>query len=199
MTEKVFSIDTLPGVQRDGTVLDRQYYTDGRWVRFQRGRPRKIGGFRVISDQMKGPSRGIWVNAANAFNTIFSGYNDGLQALVIDDNGVGAGITNFTLSDFTASDLNLWQFDGFFDVAGSGIQSLIAHPGQNLAAIDNDTNTPVLIGDINGTTMSQIGVFTDSVTTVNGSPNVTLAATNILIGAGQTITGAGIPANTTVV
>jgi hypothetical protein len=198
MTEKVFSIDTLPGVQRDGTVLDRQYYTDGRWVRFQRSRPRKIGGFRVISDQMKGPSRGIWVNPADSFNTVFSGYNNGLQSLVIDDNGVGAGITNFSLSDFTASDLNLWQFDGFYDVAGSGVQNLIAHPGQNLVAIDSTNNTPVLIGDINGSTMSQIGVFTDTIT-ADGSTTVTVAAVNVLIGVGQTVTGSGVPANTEVI
>lgn len=199
MTQKVFALDTLAGIQRDGTVFDKQFYNDGRWVRFQRGRPRKIGGYRVISNELTGPSRGIWVNAQNAFNYIFSGYSDGLQELVIDDNGVGAGVANFNLSNFTASPLNLWQFDGFYDVAGAGVSSLVAHPGQNLAAIDNTTNTPVLIGDINGITMSQIGVFTDSVTTTNGSPNLTLAASNTLIGAGQTITGAGIPASTTIV
>jgi hypothetical protein len=199
MTQKVFALDTLAGIQRDGTVFDKQFYNDGRWVRFQRGRPRKIGGYRVISNQLIGPSRGIWVNAQNAFNFIFSGYSDGLQELVIDDNGVGAGVNNFTLSNFTPSPLNMWQFDGFYDVAGAGVQSLLAHPGQNLSAIDNTTNTPVLIGDISGTTMSQIGVFTDSVTTTNGLPTVTLAAANTLIGAGQTISGTGIPASTTVV
>lgn len=198
MTEKVFSIDTLPGVQRDGTVLDKQYYNDGRWVRFQRGRPRKIGGFRVISGQLKGPSRGIWLNSQNNFTYIFSGYNDGLQVLTIDDNGVGAGIQDFTLNDFTASDINLWQFDGFFDVAGAGVQSLVAHPGQNLFSIDDTNNTPVLIGDIDGTTMSQIGVFTDTIT-ATGTDTVTLAVVNPLIGAGQTVTGTGIPAGTTVV
>ena len=198
MTEKVFSIDTLPGVQRDGTVLDRQYYTDGRWVRFQRGRPRKIGGFRVISDQMQGPSRGIWVNPSDNFNSVFSGYNNGLQVLTIDDNGVGSGITDFTLSDFTPSDLNLWQFDGFYDVAGSGVQSLIAHPGQNLAAIDATADTPVLIGSITGNTMSQIGVFTDTIT-ATGTATVTVAVVNPLIGVGQTVTGSGIPAGTEVI
>jgi len=199
MSAKVFSLDTQPGIQRDGTVFDRLFYTDGEWVRFQRGRPRKIGGFRVISDQLTGPSRGIWVNPQNAFTSIFSGYNDGLQVLTIDNNGVGSGVGNFTLSNFTASDLNLWQFDGFYDVAGTGLQSLVAHPGQNLASISNDNNTPVLIGDITALTMSQIGVFTASGTTTNLSATVTLAAANTLIGAGQTVTGTGIPANTTVV
>lgn len=199
MTQKVFSIDTLAGIQRDGTIFDKQYYNDGRWVRFQRGRPRKIGGYRVISNELTGPSRGIWVNPQNGFNYIFSGYSDGLQELIIDNNGIGSGAMDLTLSNFTASPLNLWQFDGFYDVAGSGLNTLLSHPGQNLVQIDNTTDTPVLIGDINGTSMSQIGVFTDSVTTVNGSPNLTLAASNTLIGAGQSITGTGIPNNTTVV
>jgi hypothetical protein len=199
MTAKVFSLDTQPGIQRDGTIFDKQFYNDGEWVRFQRGRPRKMGGYRVISDQLTGPSRGIWVNPQNAFTSIFSGYNDGLQVLTIDNNGVGAGVGDFTLANFTPSNLNLWQFDAFYDVAGTGLQSLIAHPGQNLAAIDNDTNTPVLIGDITSLNMAQIGVFTDLATTVALSNVVTLAAVNTLIGAGQTVTGAGIPANTTVV
>ena len=199
MTAKVFTLDTQPGIQRDGTVFDKMYYNDGEWVRFQRGRPRKVGGYRVISDQLTGPSRGIWLNPQNAFTSIFSGYNDGLQVLTIDNNGVGAGVGDFTLSNFTASNLNLWQFDGFYDVSGSGLQSLVAHPGQNLADIDNETNTPVLIGGITGLTMSQVGVFTDTGSTTNLSPNVTFAAINTLMGAGQTVTGSGIPANTTVV
>ena len=199
MAAKVFSLDTQPGIQRDGTVFDKMFYNDGEWVRFQRGRPRKIGGYRVISNQLTGPSRGIWVNAQNAFTSIFSGYNNGLQVLTIDNNGVGAGVGNFTLTNFTQSNLNLWQFDGFYDVTGTGLQSLVAHPGQNLASIGNDNNTPVLIGDITSLNMSQIGVFTDTGTTTNASPTVTLAAANTLIGAGQTVTGTGIPANTTVV
>jgi hypothetical protein len=199
MTTKVYTLDTMSGIQRDGTVFDMNFYTSGQWVRFQRGRPRKILGYRVISNQLTGPSRGIWVNPQNAFTSIFSGYNNGLQVLTIDNNGVGAGVGNFTLSNFTQSNLNLWQFDGFYDVAGTGLQSLIAHPGQNLASIDNDTNTPVLIGDITALSMQQVGVFTDTGSTTNLSPNVTFAAPNTLMGAGQTVTGAGIPANTTVV
>jgi hypothetical protein len=199
MTQKVFSLDTQAGIQRDGTVYDKLFYNDGQWVRFQRGRPRKIGGYRVISDNLSGPSRGIWVNSQDSFNSIFSGYSDGLQVLVIDDNGVGAGVTNFTLSGFTASALNLWQFDGFYDVAGSGLQTIVAHPGKNLVAIDSTADSPVLAGNINGSTMSKVGVFTDSATTVSGNNVITLAAANPLIGAGQTVTGAGIPASTTVV
>lgn len=198
MTSKVFALDTKPGIQRDGTIFDKLFYNDGRWVRFQRGRPRKIGGYREISGQLNGPSRGIWIDPKNGFNSVFSGYSDGLQRLSIDNNGIGSGSANFTLSNFTASPLNLWQFDGFYDVVGAGVASLVAHPGKNLAQIDSTANSPVLIGDIDGTTMSQIGTFTDTIT-ATGTATVTIAAANPLIGAGQTVTGTGIPANTTVV
>ena len=199
MGQKVFSLDTQPGIQRDGTVFDKNFYTSGQWVRFQRGRPRKIGGYRVMSGQLTGPSRGVWLNAQDAINYIYSGYNNGLQSFGVDNNGVGAGFTNYTLSDFTASNNNLWQFDGFYDVAGSGVQSLLAAPCQNLNDITNTINTPVLIGDITGSTMSQIGVFTDNATTVNSSTTITLAAVNPLIAAGQSISGIGIQVGTTVV
>jgi len=198
MTKKVFSLDTQAGVQRDGTLFDKNFYNDGRWVRFQRGRPRKIGGYRMLSDQLTGPSRGMWTNAANGVNQIFSGYSGGLQELVIDNNGNGQGIQNFTLSNFTASNNNLWQFDGFYDVGGNGVGSIVAHPGQNLAAIDSSVNTPVLIGDINGSTMSKVGVFTNSLTG-NNTVIATIPTANPLIGVGQTVTGTNIPPNTTVV
>jgi len=198
MVAKVLQIDTKAGIQRDGTVFDLDFYTGGRWVRFQRGRPRKMGGYAVISDQLTGPSRGVWVNPSNGFNQIFSGYNNGLQSLSVDNNGVGAGITNYTLSNFTASDLNLWQFDGFFDVGGAGVASILAHPGQNLAQTDSTVETPVLIGDINGTTLSQIGVFTDGYISLNSTTEASNMITNTAIGAGQSVTGTGIPAGTTV-
>ena len=200
MTAKVFALDTKPGIQRDGTVFDKEFYNAGRWVRFQRGRPRKIGGYREIVNDLAGPSRGIYLNPQQNFNNVFSGYAEGMQLLPISSTGTGSGITDMTLSNFTANANNLWQFDTFFDVSGSGNNLLLAHPGQNLTLIDNNVNTPVLGGDITGTTMSAIGVFTQVAATVtSGSPNITLSASNLLIGAGQSVSGTGIPSGATVV
>lgn len=199
MTKKVFALDTKPGVQRDGTLFDKEYYTDGRWVRFQRGRPRKIAGYREITDQILGPSRGLYVSPQEQFTNVFNGYSDGLQVIPINSSGVGAGILDFTLTNFTANANNQWQFDTFIDVSGANVGLLLAHPGQNLTLVDSSVNTPVLSGALTGTTMSAIGVFTNTATTVSGNATVTLPASNLLIGAGQTVTGTGIPANTTVV
>ena len=241
MVKKVFAIDTLPGVQRDGTIFDMNFYTDGRWVRFQRGRPRKIGGFRAITEEAHGYSRGIYVNSVDGNNQVFNGYNNGLEVINIDNTGIGAGVTQFTFTGlvltlntlvggtlytngtytnvtltggsgsgakatvvvsggsvttvtvttpgngyvvgntlsataasiggtgsgfsikvatindgFVESDLNLWQFDSSFDAQGSGNQLLLAHPGLNLAQIDQTVVTPVLAGNIAGTTMSPL-------------------------------------------
>lgn len=197
MTSKVFSLDTLPGVQRDGTVFDKNYYSDGRWVRFQRGRPRKIGGYREIVNNLAGPSRGIYVNPQNNFNNVYSGYDNGLQLVPIDNNGVGAGVTDITLSGFTPNNNNMWQFDTYTDTNGTGNQILLAHPGQNLADINNSVNTPVLGNVIGTTTASPIGVFTLAATLAS-STTVTVVSTS-QIGAGQSISGTGIPSGTTVV
>jgi hypothetical protein len=241
MTKKVFAIDTQPGVQRDGTIFDMNFYTDGRWVRFQRGRPRKIGGYRAITEEAHGYSRGIYVNSVDGNNQVFNGYNNGLEVINIDNTGIGGGVNQFTFTGlaltlntlvggtlytngtytnvtltggsgsgakativvsgaavtsvtltkpgngyvvgdtlsataatiggtgsgfsikvatindgFTESDLNLWQFDSSFDSQGSGNQLLLAHPGLNLAQIDQTTVTPVLAGNIAGTTMSPL-------------------------------------------
>jgi len=198
MTAKVFALDTKPGVQRDGTVFDMNFYTDGRWVRFQRGRPRKMAGYREITAELAGPSRGLYVNPNADYNNVYNGYSDGLQILPINNNGVGAGITDLALSNFTSSDVNMWQFDALFDATGSGDELLLAHPGLNLQDINNQTNTSVLGGVIGGTSMSSIGVFSDSAYTLNGSKSVTLEQSDARIGAGQIVTGTNIPANTEV-
>ena len=79
MTKKVFALDTKSGIQRDGTVLDKQFYNDGEWVRFQRGRPRKVGGYRQMTNQITGYSRGIYLDSENGVNRVFNGYSGGLQ------------------------------------------------------------------------------------------------------------------------
>ena len=200
MTKKVFALDTKPGIQRDGTTFDADAYTDGSWVRFQRGRPRKMGGYREIVDDLAGPSRGVYLNPQQNFNNVFNGYSGGLQVLPISNTGVGSGITDITLTGFTANANNLWQFDTFYDGTGSGNNLLLAHPGQNLTLIDNNVNTPVLGGLITGTSLSQIGIFTAVAATItSGSASITMSATNTQIGAGQVVTGTGIPAAATVV
>jgi hypothetical protein len=198
MTKKVFGLDTQPGIQRDGTTTDRNFYNDGRWVRFQRARPRKILGYREIANNIAGPSRGVYLDPSNQFSTIYSGYNNGVQSLQVNDEGIGSGVIDMSLSNFTFNPNNLWQFDAQFDSSGAGRSLLLAHPGQNLVSINNQIETPVLAGEIGTDAMSKIGVVT-AVGSTNSTTTITLASANFLVGAGQKVTGSGIPANTFVV
>jgi hypothetical protein len=203
LTQKVISMTALPGIQRDGTSLASTRYNDGEWVRFQRGLPRKIGGYTGSFLNATGISRGMAMSAANGLNYVVSGYSAGLEQWVTDtDNGIGTGPYAYSLSNFTASDVNLWQFDIGYDSTGSATNNLVAHPGQNLLAITSTVDTPVLRGVFPGTpsslTMSKVGVFTAAGST-NSTTTFTLSALNARVGAGQTITGTGIPSGTTVV
>ena len=203
MTAKVVALRIPPGIQRDGTRFDSIIYVDGKWVRFQRGRPRKMGGYKGVFLDATGISRGMAMTAVNGFNYVVSGFSDNLEQWVTDsDDGVGSGPYSYTLSDFTVSADNLWQFDIAYDSTGSNTNNLVAHPGQNLSYITSTINTPVLRGVFPGNTgsltMTKVGVFTASGGTVNLSPTFTLATANVRVGAGQSITGAGIPVGTTV-
>ena len=200
-----------------------------------------MGGYRSITNDVLGYSRGIYVNSVDGNNQVFNGYNNGLEVINIDNNGVGSGVSEFTFTGliltvgtlvggtlytnntytnvtltggsgsgakativvsggsvtsvtittpgngyvvgntlsataasiggtgsgfsinvatindgFTESNLNLWQFDSSYDAQGSGDQLLLAHPGLNLAQIDQTVNTPVLAGNIASTTMSPL-------------------------------------------
>jgi hypothetical protein len=203
LTEKVVVLTCPPGIQRDGTNFASDRYGDGMWVRFQRGLPRKIGGFVGVFLNASGISRGVQMTAVNGLNYVVSGYSAGLEQWVTDtDGGIGTGPYAYTLSSFTSNVNNLWQFDIGFDSSGGGTNNLVAHPAPNLHDITSTVNTPVLYGVFPGVsgslTLSKVGVFT-ATGTVALSTTFTLAASNVRVGAGQSITGTGIPAATTVV
>ena len=202
MTSKVVALRIPPGIQRDGTQFDSIIYVDGKWMRFQRGRPRKMGGYKGVFLDATGISRGMAMTAVGGFNYVVSGFSDNLEQWITDsDDGVGSGPYAYTLSDFTASPNNVWQFDVAYDATGSNTNNLVAHPGQNLKHITSTVDTPVLRGVFPGNsgslTMSKVGVFTAAATT-NGTATLTLAASDVRVGAGQVISGTGIPLGTTV-
>ena len=94
----VYQYTTKPGIQRDGTDLDANLYNDGQWVRFVRalGRPKKIGGYRAISQYMTGPIRTMYVWSRQFLNAIYSFSTKKVEVLSADQNGVGSSIQDRT-------------------------------------------------------------------------------------------------------
>ena len=99
MTVKVVPLTIQPGIQRDGTLLAAPSYIDGQWVRFQYGRPKKIGGYNASFLNASGISRGMIMSAQNGINYIISGSSNSLQQWTTDnDDAVGSGPTNISPS-----------------------------------------------------------------------------------------------------
>ncbi len=200
MTAKVVTLQVGPGIQRDSTQFASVSYVDGKWVRFQYSRPRKIAGYTGSFLDATGISRGMIMSAQDGLNYVISGYNAGLEQWTTDnDDAVGFGPVPITVTGYTASDNTLWQMDIGYDALGNGKNNLIAHPGQNLNDITSSVDTRPYFGEFTGTTVVPVGVFTAVGTTTITTPTITFTTTIAAIGAGMTVTGTGIPANTTVV
>jgi len=201
LTSKVIALQVLPGIQRDGTIFAAPSYVDGQWVRFQRGLPRKIGGYTGSFINSNGVSRGMIMMASNGLNYVISGYSAGVEQWVTNNStALGTGPAYFTISSgFTPNANNVWQFDIGYDSTGGNNLQVIAHPGQNLTNISNTVNTRPLFGSFTGTTLAPVGVFTATGTTTSGLTTVTFATTIAAIGPGVSVTGTGIQPNTTVV
>ena len=198
MTAKVISLTIQPGIQRDGTLFDSPVYVDGIWSRFQRGRPRKMGGYNAMFLNASEISRGMIMQSQTGINYVYSGSKSYVEAWQTGtDAGTGSGPTTISLSNFTVSDYNLWQFDIAYDSYGTQSLTVFGHPGQNLANIDSTANTPVLYGTFPYGSMSQVGTFTAATDYLNGTTIIILGS-NSLIGVGQTLSGTGITAGTTV-
>lgn len=75
-----------PGIKRDGTRYEGDFYVDGQWVRFQRGLPRKIGGYRSISKYLSEISRGFNSFTQQGLQYCHSGGPSTLERFTIDSS-----------------------------------------------------------------------------------------------------------------
>lgn len=219
----VYTLGVQPGIKRDGTIFESREFSDGEWCRFQRGVPKKMGGYRELFATFTGIPRGMIANSFNGVNYVFVGNQFGLEVFTTGTTfGVGSGpltvnilpgYSPFTLvsnttsqfviagdvaaafptgmkvifnnnvttsttvvsatyaspnttvtvttssitgsptsvalydATFTPDPKLLWQFDLQYSPAGGSLQ-VLAHPGRNLANIDNAIQTQVLTGEL---------------------------------------------------
>lgn len=137
------------GIKRDGTRFEGDFYVDGQWVRFQRGLPRKMGGYRATSTELTGITRGMHQFSSGGILYTHMGNGDYLDAVRLDNNGNASPVYDRTPSAFAANPNNMWQFDVLFDTITTD-QTLIAHAAPNLAEIDNETARPIYAGAVKG-------------------------------------------------
>lgn len=91
----VYTLGVQPGIKRDGTQFESREYGDGVWCRFQRGTPKKMGGYRQLFATFSGILRGMITNAYNGVNYVFAGWSGGLNVFTTGTTfGIGSGPYN---------------------------------------------------------------------------------------------------------
>ena len=150
MAERIVQIRSQPGIKRDGTKFEGDNYVDGQWVRFQRGLPRKIGGYRAISKYLREVSRAMHEFTQNNLTYVHSGSANLVERFYIDNGFNTSVITNRTPSTLATDPNNMWQFDAIA-APGLGGMQLVAQVAPNLECICNADGGQLFYGDLFGT------------------------------------------------
>jgi hypothetical protein len=146
----LYSYAPAPGIKRDGTKFEGDQYVDGQWVRFQRGLPRKMGGYRSINKFLRGLPRALHEYTQDLLTYVHAGSADRLERFFIDGTYNTSVITDRTpTSGFTADDGNLWQFATAYDTTNGN--QIVAQVAPNLNCICNSDGGDLFVGDLLGT------------------------------------------------
>lgn len=141
-------VRSRPGIKRDGTQFEGDNYIDGLWCRFQRGLPRKMGGFRSVTSTLTERIYGMRVDSLSGTQYAHLGGATTLTQIRMDGFGNFTGQSARIPGGFANSTNNVWQMDILGDDTGGLPPRLVAHAGQNLSAIDSTVDTPIYYGDM---------------------------------------------------
>jgi hypothetical protein len=163
-------LKSLPGIKRDGTKFEGDYYVDGQWVRWQRGLPRKIGGYSVISRYLAEISRGVKTFTENGLTYFHSGSAGFLERFTIDASGNSSLTSDRTPATYIVNDDNLWQFDVIYDTQSiPAANMLVAQVAPNAGCVCNTDGGQLFIGPMTGTNrLTEITTFPAGVSVTGG-------------------------------
>lgn len=148
--QKPVSIRSQPGVKRDGTQFEGDFYVDAQWCRWNRGLPRKIAGYTSITSGLLEKIYGINSYSQDNLQYIALGSESMLQQAQVNSAGVFSALNNRTPAGLISDPNNLWQFDVFNNAVSSTDTILVAHAAPNLADISSMTETDIWYGAITG-------------------------------------------------
>lgn len=143
-----------PGITRDGTPYAADSYTDGKWVRFYRGLPQKIGGYRVLEKGTNEIPRNLYSLNRGVYTLIFVGTGSSVRMIKVISSTLNVvDITDITPQSgpggpggldfpFVPNAENYWTFDSITSEAGEtdSVSYLLAFvvPSANNTASDAD-------------------------------------------------------------
>ena len=167
-----------PGIKRDGTKFDGDFYTDGQWVRFQRGLPRKIGGYRSISKYLTEISRGFMSFTQQLLQYCHSGGPSTLERFTIDASKNASLVSNRTPVSVAATGTVTLTGGAAGAVNGITVNGVQIMSGAVAFIVDLSTTAAAVATNINLFTSSPdytaaaVGpVITITAVTANGTTN----------------------------
>ena len=96
MPDTTIVLRSDPGIKRDGTKFEGNNYVDGQWVRWQRGLPRKMGGYRATQKYLTEISRGFSNFTQMGYIYCHSGGQSLLERFTIDSTANSSIVTDRT-------------------------------------------------------------------------------------------------------
>ena len=163
-------LKSLAGIKRDGTRFEGDYYVDGQWVRWQRGLPRKIGGYTVVNRYLSEISRGVKTFTENGLTYFHSGSAGTVERFTLDATGNSSITTARTPSTLAVNDDNLWQFDVIYDTQSiPAANMLVAQVAPNAGCLCNTDGGQIFIGSMIGTAaLTEVTTFPAGVSATGG-------------------------------
>ncbi len=141
-------IQSNAGIRRDGTVLEGNYYIDGQWCRFYKGKPRKMKGYQAVTSTIPELVRGMTSFSIAGIQYLHLGSSSKLIQVQVNPSGNFITLVDRTPAGFVPSADYVWQFAVFQDPI-TAQQTLIAHASQSLTDISDDTATKIYVGQVN--------------------------------------------------
>lgn len=164
MAEQPALLASQPGIKRDSTRFDNEHYVDGEWCRFQRGKPKKMGGYQQVTDTVPEITRGMISFSEDNIQFLHLGHPMTIGQYQVS-NGTLSIFNDRTPAGFVADLNNLWQFDVFADTAGTGNHLLVAHAAPNALDIDNSIGGDIYIDTLTASAvLTTTGLNTDPAT-----------------------------------
>lgn len=148
MPDTLYEFTSQPGVRRDGTDLDSPFYNDGQWVRWQRGRPRKIGGYKAMTQQANGPVRAVMLDSRGGVTSTHLFSQWGVQRVQFGSDGASSSIEDRTPTGFTVDPLLNWSYASMYSATGGAYSAIIASSSPDVNDVASDTTGYVYAGNI---------------------------------------------------
>ena len=181
MPESTIVLRSNPGIKRDGTKFEGDFYVDGQWVRWQRGLPRKMGGYKATQKYLTEISRGFSTFTQMKYIYCHSGSKNYLERFTLDSTGNSSIVSDRT-PVAVAAEAEVTLTGG----AGGSVDTIVVN-GESLISAPIAFNTDL------GTTAG------DVVTNINAtSTNYSAAAVGAVITITATATGSAFNGELTV-